>query len=414
MNGNVTLKWVLIGFLIFTAAPLKVFAQSSANEGRTFSQEELDKMLAPIALYPDSLLAQILVAATYPNEVLEADRWVKQSTNLTREALNNLLDKQDWDLSVKALVPFPQVLAMMTEKIDWTESVGDAFLAQEEEVVDTIQTLRARARAQGHLYDTGEQRVTAKDDIIQIEPVNPQLIYIPVYDPCWIYGPWWWPGYPTYCIAPGAVLGFAAGVWVGSAWCHGWGHWAWHHHHHHHHHDRHHHRHQYLITNVNRHLNINRDFPVHHIQTSVWRHDPNRRGNITHRSTVSRQPVGQGTVVSPERRREFRGHDGRVVTERGSAETVRRGPRAPKGGAGRRPTGDSTFRTLQQRGGGNVFEGSGAHGRVRQQSERGATSRGSAGGGLHGGGHTGGAQGRGSHSGGGFKGGGFHGGGLRK
>lgn len=440
MKGIVTLKWTLIWFLILAAAPAAILAQSSAGGERTFSQEELDTLLAPIALYPDSLLAQVLVAATYPNEVLEADRWVKENPDLSRSALNDALDKKDWDLSVKALVPFPQVLAMMSEKIDWTEDLGDAFLAREDDVVDTIQTLRARARAQGRLSDGSEQRVVEEDDTIQIEPVNQQLIYVPVYDPCWVYGSWWWPQYPAYCVFPGAGYGFAAGVWVGSGWYYGWGHWDWHHHHHHHrHHDRYYnHRyhgdrhHSHLITNVNRHANINRNFSTRRIQTSEWKHDANRRGSATYRNTVSRQPAGPNKAGSPDGRRSFRGYGGQASPNRGSSGAIRQDTRAPQRGT--RPTGESTYRNLQ-RGGGATFGGSGVHGQVRQQSERGAASRGSGGGRVQGGsGRVGGFHGSPSHGGGSFRGsggasrgggssmgggasrgsGGFHGGGSHR
>ncbi len=148
--GKRILSWVLI---VLFAVPSGIFAQSSGSPAR-FSQQELDQMLAPIALYPDSLLAQMLMAATYPVEVVEADRWVKSNRNLKGEQLNAALDQQSWDLSVKALVPFPQVLAMMSEKLDWTQSLGDAFLEQQGEVMDTIQQLRSKAYAQGNLKNT--------------------------------------------------------------------------------------------------------------------------------------------------------------------------------------------------------------------------------------------------------------------
>ena len=148
-----------------------------------FRQEELDQILAPIALYPDSLLAQILMAATYPLEVVQADRWVKQNRNLPPEALNDALDRQNWDPSVKALVPFPDVLSMMSERLDWTQRVGDAFLAQEADVMDSIQQLRAKAYAAGNLRSTQQLAVSRQGAIIVIEPANPQVVYVPVYNP---------------------------------------------------------------------------------------------------------------------------------------------------------------------------------------------------------------------------------------
>src|SRR5512136_214018 len=134
MKLNGSWQRALIGLLVvLMAVPAPLFAQ---NNVPVFRQEELDQMLAPIALYPDSLLAQILMASTYPLEVVQADRWVKQNKNLPPDALNDALDRQRWDPSVKALVPFPSILTMMSEKLDWTQSVGDAFLAQEADVMD--------------------------------------------------------------------------------------------------------------------------------------------------------------------------------------------------------------------------------------------------------------------------------------
>ena len=124
-----TLIWLL---LLLTLSPLLVFAQDQPTS-RRFGQEELDQMLAPIALYPDSLLAQILMAATYPLEVVQADRWVKANRNLSGDQLNDVLDNKEWDPSIKALVLFPQVLAMMSERLEWTQKLGDAFLDQEDE-----------------------------------------------------------------------------------------------------------------------------------------------------------------------------------------------------------------------------------------------------------------------------------------
>jgi hypothetical protein len=158
--------------------PLWVFAQDQPAT-KKFKQEELDQMLAPIALYPDSLLAQILMAATYPLEVVVADRWAKANKNLKGDQLNDVLDKKDWDPSVKALVPFPQVLSMMSEKLEWTQKLGDAFLDQQDEVMDTVQKLRAKAGAAGNLKDTEEQKVIVKERGIEIEPAQPEVVYVP-------------------------------------------------------------------------------------------------------------------------------------------------------------------------------------------------------------------------------------------
>ena len=165
MNGNRFFTRALIGVMIvLLAAPVGVIAQGNEtnpqnsemnqqnNEtNQKLSQAELDSMLAPIALYPDSLLAQVLMAATYPDQVVEADRWVKEHKGLSKDELNADLDKMDWDLSVKALVPFPQVLAKMDEDLDWTSKLGKAFLAQQKDVMASIQGMRAKAYAKGNL-----------------------------------------------------------------------------------------------------------------------------------------------------------------------------------------------------------------------------------------------------------------------
>jgi hypothetical protein len=280
MNRRVTYLRVLVGFLVFLmAAPPGILAQSSGTGG-AFRQEELDQMLAPIALYPDSLLGQILVAATYPDQVVEADQWVTQNNDLKGDDMNAALDRMDWDLSVKALVPFPQVLGMMSDKREWTQRVGDAFLAQQADVMDTIQSLRAKAHAQGNLRSTEQQKVVVRGESIEIEPANPRVIYVPTYNPTVIYGSWWHPAYPPYAYSPyyphhaydphytgagfvtAGLFGFAAGIAVGSVWHSGWGHWDWHRHN--------------VYVNVNRHININRnDIRRSDIRSSSW-HDVNR------------------------------------------------------------------------------------------------------------------------------------------
>ena len=150
---------VVWGMTLLMALPPGVLAQQPAGAAPVFKQEELDQILAPIALYPDSLVAQILMASTYPLEVVQADRFAKQNASLKGEPLTKALESQSWDPSVKSLVNFPQVLTMMSEKLDWTQKLGDAFLAQQKPVMDTIQSLRAKAQAAGNLKTTKEQTV---------------------------------------------------------------------------------------------------------------------------------------------------------------------------------------------------------------------------------------------------------------
>jgi hypothetical protein len=234
-----TLAWLMIALLV---APPPVIAQqqqqqvsapkSAPASGAVFSQEELDQVLAPIALHPDPLISQILMAATYPLEIVQADRWAQQNKSLKGDAVTAALEKQDWDPSVKSLVAFPQVLTMMSEKLDWTQKLGDAFLADQKKVLDTIQSLRAKAQASGNLKTTKEQTVIVEEKIIKIEPANPQVIYVPSYNPTVVYGSWPYPAYPPYAYYPpgyvaSSMMWFGAGMAMGAAfsgaWGYGWG-----------------------------------------------------------------------------------------------------------------------------------------------------------------------------------------------
>jgi len=292
------LTWL---FIFLLANPTGIFAQSSGPPAR-FSQQELDQLSAPIALYSDSLLGQILMAATYPVEVVQADRWVRSNKNLKGDQLNAALDKMNWDLSVKALVPFPQVLSMMSEKLDWTQKVGDAFLGQQSDVMDTIQQLRSKAYAQGSLKSTGEQKVIVEQQVIRVEPANPQVVYVPTYNPTVVYGSWWYPSYPPYSLYPaGAVvatglISFAAGVAVGSAWNSCWGSWNWGGH--------------QVNANINRNVNINsNNINTNNLQTTKWEHDAGHRRADPYRSQDLRERYGQTGKGDQTGRRDFRGFD---------------------------------------------------------------------------------------------------------
>lgn len=161
-----------------------------------FSQAELDQMLAPIALYPDALLSQVLIAATYPLEVIQADRWVRSNKDLKAEDALKFAENKDWDPSVKALVAFPDILKRMSEDVDWTQRLGDAFLNNEGDVMDAVQRLRKRAYASGNLEKAQHITVERDDNNIIIEPAEERIVYVPVYDTRVVYGNWWWPDYP--------------------------------------------------------------------------------------------------------------------------------------------------------------------------------------------------------------------------
>ena len=173
-------------------------AGKPASKG--FTQQDLDELLAPIALYPDALLAQILMASTYPLEVVEAARWQKANSTLKDKALEEALKKQTWDDSVKALAAVPQVLTMMNEKLDWTTKLGDAFLADQEKVLKTAQSLRKKADEAGNLKSSKEMVVKKETEnnvqVIKIENPTPETVYVPTYNPATAYGTWWYAAPP--------------------------------------------------------------------------------------------------------------------------------------------------------------------------------------------------------------------------
>ena len=197
-----------------------------------FSDAELEQLAAPVALYPDPLLAQVMMAATYPVEVVQAARFVQANPSLRDSRLDEALRYQNWDDSVKALARFPQILAMMDDKIDWTQRLGDAFLAQEQDLMDAVQVLRARAQAQGTLSSSPQQVVRVEAPYIYIEPASPQVIYVPVYNPLIVFGPWPYPAYRPYYYHPvgwpvggGGFFSFGSGIFVGFGL---WGSCEWH------------------------------------------------------------------------------------------------------------------------------------------------------------------------------------------
>ena len=196
------------------------------------SPEQLQRLVAPIALYPDSLVAQILAAATFPEQVVEADRWVQANPNLNGDALGQAVDQQPWDPSVKALNAFPSVLGNMDKNLSWASSLGDAYFNQQSDVMDAVQVMRRRAQAAGDLKSTPQQNVTTQDSTISVEPSDPQTVYVPAYDPWLAYGepinawPGWYP-YPGIWFGGPFMSwggGFGIGWYGGFGW--GWNHWG--------------------------------------------------------------------------------------------------------------------------------------------------------------------------------------------
>jgi hypothetical protein len=262
--GTQSLGWLLSLALVFATLPQNLWAQDQSGQGQSaqgqsaqdqgapglagtaapappYTQQtadELQQLVAPIALYPDSLVAQILAASTFPEQVVEADRWVQAHPDVKGTDLGNAVDGQPWDPSVKALTAFPSVLGNMDKNLSWTSSLGDAYYNQQKEVMDAVQVMRRKAQDAGNLKNTSQQTVTEKDSDIEIVPADPDVVYVPAYDPWLVYGypvvawPGWYP-YPGIWFGGPYLsfgVGFGIGWWGGFGW--GWGNWGfnWHNH----------------------------------------------------------------------------------------------------------------------------------------------------------------------------------------
>jgi hypothetical protein len=261
-----------------------------------YTDAQLDQMLAPIALYPDTLLTQVLMAATYPLEIVEADRWVRQPDNaaLTGDDLNAALGSEPWDPSVKSLVPFPQILHMMDDKLTWTERLGDAFLADQAAVMASVQRLRRQAQAAGNLRSTTYETVEAEGSQIVIVPAEPDIVYVPVYDPVFVYGPWPYPAYPPFYFGAYFDVVFVGGFgWAGFSvvrplW--GWCDWDW--------------RRSVVFVNPIRFNDINVGAPP--IVGDRWHHDPFHRHGVPYPNEMLRERFQARGAAADMRR--FRGY----------------------------------------------------------------------------------------------------------
>jgi hypothetical protein len=239
---------VLISFILVTVPTQSGYGYQASNsapaneagsptEGAPRSASELQALVAPIALYPDALVAQILSAATFPDQVAIADYWLQQNKSLTGSSLMQAVDKQSWDPSVKALTQFPTVLSNMSTNLTWTSSLGEAYHDQSADVMTAVQALRAQAKAKGNLKSTSQITVVEQSpQTIVIQSANPQVVYVPQYNPAVIYGyPYVVPSYvaPAYStgdMVAASMLSFGAGIAVGammSGGCCGWGYSSW-------------------------------------------------------------------------------------------------------------------------------------------------------------------------------------------
>jgi len=216
-----------------SVGPADQASQQSPAPPTQLSSQELQQLVAPIALYPDALVAQVLAASTYPTEIVEADRWMQSQSKLKGEELAGEVDKQPWDPSVKALTQFPSVLENMDKNLSWTSSLGDAYANQQQQVMDAVQAMRQQARKAGHLKSNEQENVTTQGNTIVIEPAVPDVVYVPAYDPWLVYGypivayPGWYPVPGLFYDGPGIFFGagFGIGFFGGYGW--GWHHWGW-------------------------------------------------------------------------------------------------------------------------------------------------------------------------------------------
>jgi len=267
-----------------------------AQPAYVFSQQELDQMLAPIALYPDALLSQILMASTYPLEVVEAARWSRVQPGLSGDSAVRAAEGENWDPSVKSLVAFPQVLERMDENPQWTQALGDAFLDQQAQVMDTVQVLRRRAEAAGNLRSDERLRVLDSGSGVMLDPVSPELVYVPYYDPLVVYGSWWWPAYPPvhwrpwsgYYARPGYARGFYWGPPVGISAGFFFGAFDWP-------------RRQVRVVQVNNYyyshsIAVNRGV-IANRAPGAWRHEPEHRLGIAYRSIEAQRRFGTASAL---------------------------------------------------------------------------------------------------------------------
>jgi len=326
-----------------TAEPAPTAAAPSAPAPDSgFSTEQLEQLVAPIALYPDALLAQILMASTYPLEIVEADRWIRGQPDLKGDALDEALKQKDWDPSVKSLTTLPDVLKQMSENLDWTQDLGDAFLAQKNDLMDTVQRMRGLAYDEGNLESTEQQTVEQQpDQIIVIQSTSPEVIYVPTYSPTVVYGPAW--GYPSYYYPayyypppPGyGLVSFGVGVAVGAAI---WGgcNWGW--------------GRNDINIDINRQNNFNRNTNINggnRVNTgggrgeggrTSWQHDSSHRKGVNYKSADVAQRHGASSGSNRVTSNQARGRSTATASNRAGTGT-QAGNRGANAQAGNRGTG---------------------------------------------------------------------------
>lgn len=396
---EVTWFVTLVVFMAFalTSMPTIVLAQQSetapvadSTSSEDFDTEKLEQLVAPIALYPDALLMQIMMAATYPLEIVEADRWIRDQPDLKGDALDEALLEKDWDASVKSLTTLPSVLKQMSENLDWTQDLGDAFLAQQNDLLDTAQRMRGLAYDAGNLETTEQQTVTQQEDkIIVIESTSTEVIYVPTYSatvvygpawgyPYWFYPRWYYPPRPGYgFVAFGAGVVVGAAIWGGCRW--GWGR-------------------NNVNININRHNEFNRRTNINADRDRIsnrgnggradWKHNSNHRKGVNYsNANVARQhgaSTGSNRVTQNQARGRTntaaanRGSTATTANRGGSATTANRASTGAKAGnrnaASTRSTSPASNRNYSSNR--SAYSGSRSPSTDRASSYRGASSRG--------------------------------------
>lgn len=409
LAGNVDL-WAMQGQSPQQPQQQQQQGGGSADQNAKLSNDQLDSLVAPIALYPDPLLTQTLVASTYPLEIVQLGQWLEQNKGLKDKALKDAVSKQNWDPSIQAMAPFPDIVKQMAQNIKWTNDLGNAFLAQQDDVMDAVQRMRSKAVEKGALKTTEQQKVETKTvenkSVVVIQPSQPDVVYVPTYNPTVVWGTPYYPyppvAYPAYPTG-GLLLGFTAGVAMGAAWGGGWG-WntGWGH------------------NNV--YVNRNNTFVSNYNRTNAgrygaangnWQHNAQHRGgapyanqnvanryggtargnNLSQRQTAARQGQarGQGQLGGGQAGgSQFRSGGGGA-----NAQNFNRGAGGGAGGGGggdrigNRQTSSGSMGSRNS----SAFSG-GSGSTARASSARGASSMGGGGGGFRGGGGGRGGGGR--------------------
>jgi hypothetical protein len=371
-----TKKRVLVALCaILLIAPAYSIAQQQPppqqpSSAGVLSPDRLDSLVAPLALYPDPILSQVLVASTYPLEIVQAERWLQGHSSLTGKVLADAAAKEPWDASIQALVMLPDVLKRLSQNISWTSDLGNAFLAQQESVMQAIQRMRQRAQDKGALQSTPQQTVTTTTDngqnYIVIQPASPEVVYVPQYSPETVWGPPVYP-YPSMYYPPGAgFVSFGAGLALGAIWGGGWNNWGW--------------NagwgHNNIFVN-NNFINRNHFNRVNVGNGNNWIHNPGHRGgvrynnpHVAHRYQGGRGNLGQRPTVGQLQQRLGQGNIGRGNVGQGIGNASRLGPGNRGQGVGNRFGQGNQIGQGNRPGRGNIGQG--------QRFGQGAPSRGSA------------------------------------